>query len=153
MNNTKYILISGTLGGFLSNIPCFDLLNLCFCGIIGMSVWLGLHLWFEQVPKDEPARLDSIAIFGAVSGVIAGILKSIVQVISFYFFFKDQAIEILETMGRELDIPFDVSLIDNMGFLLFMLSIGVLYYMFLYGIAGALWSLLFSQLIYKDKTI
>jgi hypothetical protein len=74
-------LIGGAVGGVLSAIPLFNVLNCCFCLLNLVGVGIGLAMFFRSNPN-EKINAGEAAASGAISGALAGVISSILGVIT-----------------------------------------------------------------------
>ncbi|MCB9715887.1 MAG: FHA domain-containing protein [Myxococcales bacterium] len=75
-------LVGGIVGGVLSSIPFFGLLNTCFCLLNVIGCQVGLAVYFSQHPTGKLRGKDA-AVLGAISGATTGLLTSFLQIVGF----------------------------------------------------------------------
>lgn len=137
-----HALIGGAIGGVLSAIPLFGLLNRCFCLLNQVGAGAGLAMYLKANPNDRVSTSEAAAagaISGAVAGFIAGVVGFVIHLAigslmsSFYRSLPPQALDILSfgALGVGiLGIP--VNMVVSAGF-------------------GALGGILAMQLFFKDR--
>jgi hypothetical protein len=74
-------LIGGAVGGVLSAIPLFNVLNCCFCLLNLVGVGVGLGMFLRSNPNEKVSSADAAAA-GAISGAVAGVISSILGMIT-----------------------------------------------------------------------
>ena len=141
----KFIVIAGAISGVLSSIPCFNLLNACFCLLVGLGVVLGLRMWINALPEEENVGLGDIATFGALAGVVSGIISGIVGALM-NLVMQSQLASLYSEMGIPQEALNSMAAGGAVGAI-----VGICVSVFLHATMGALYGMLASQIMFKDR--
>ena len=80
---TKHIIIGSIIGGVLSAIPILHFLNCMFCILNVGGIVIALHLYLNANPEDKLTSGEAAG-FGALAGVGAGIIASIIFIVTMW---------------------------------------------------------------------
>ncbi len=79
-NRVKAAAIGGSIAGAASEIPLLNVLNLACCALIVGGALLAVHLALRNEPPTESAPLGDGAAIGALSGVFAAVVGTIISI-------------------------------------------------------------------------
>lgn len=79
-NRVKAAAIGGSIAGAASEIPLLNVLNLACCALIVGGALLAVHLALRNEPPTESAPLGAGAAIGALSGVFAAVVGTIISI-------------------------------------------------------------------------
>ena len=79
-NRVKAAAIGGSIAGAASEIPLLGVLNLACCALVVGGALLAVHLALRNEPPTDRAPLGAGAAIGALSGVIAAVVGTIISI-------------------------------------------------------------------------
>ena len=79
-NRVKAAAIGGSIAGAASEIPVLNFLNLACCALVVGGALLAVHLALRNEPPTDSAPLGAGAAIGALSGVFAAAVGTIISI-------------------------------------------------------------------------
>ncbi len=156
-NRVKAAAIGGSIAGAASEIPLLNVLNLACCALIVGGALLAVHLALRNEPPTESAPLGAGAAIGALSGVFAAVVGTIISIPLTLlvgnmaqqgietFLESSEAIQI-EGLPRDLLESLTAS---SEGLVLSALLLGLVFSLVLYTVFATLGGILGASLFHK----
>ncbi len=156
-NRVKAAAIGGSIAGAASEIPVLNFLNLACCALVVGGALLAVHLALRNEPPTDSAPLGAGAAIGALSGVFAAAVGTIISIpVTLLigniaqegiatFLESSEALQI-EGLPRDLLESLTTS---SEGIVMSALLLGLVFSLLLYTVFAALGGILGASLFHK----